>query len=69
MAVNVMLAPKPKEDDKIDIQVEQNLVKIDNIHETTVKLLDKIYCLGLQDWCPEEQQVKDFGICLYICSE
>ena len=32
-ATPVMLAPKPKENDKIDVQVKQNLVEIDNIHD------------------------------------
>ena len=29
----VMLAPKPKEKNKIDIEVTQNSVKIDNLHQ------------------------------------
>ena len=52
MAVNVilvMLAPKPREDVKIDIQVKHNLLKIDNIHQNTAELLDKIDCLELED--------------------
>ena len=70
MAANatlVMLAPKPKENNKIDIQVKQNSVEIDNIHETTAELLDNIDLSGLQDWSPEEQQqVKDL-ILEYSC--
>ena len=55
-AIPVMLAPKPKEDDKIDIQIKQHSVQMNNIQEMTTKLLDKIDLLGLQDWSPEEQQ-------------
>ena len=54
-AIPIMLAPKPKEDEKIYIQVKQNLVEIDNIHEMAAKCLDKIDTSGLQDCCPEEQ--------------
>ena len=65
--IPLMLAPKPKEDDKIDIQDKLNSVKIDNIHEITVELLDKIDLPGMQDWSPEQQQQAKDLISEYAC--
>ena len=48
-ALPAISAQNPKEDNKIDIEVKHNLVKIDNIHEMTTEILGKIDLLGLQD--------------------
>ena len=56
MPIPIMLAPKPKNDDKIEVQIRQNSAEIGAVHDNTMELLDNIDLSGLQDWSPEEQQ-------------